>query len=228
MKLPLLAVALIAILTVPPALLQGRYVHRWQTPEAQVDAATHLEELPREFGRWRAVEDGEPLSAEVCQELGLSGNIKRTYVDVDSGTQIDLLLMVGASGKLVRHPPNICYGNRANQQVGVMETISTTGVEPASSLSLIEYRRDAEAAGTRFLVAYGFSTGEEWSSPKWPRMEFGGEPMLYKMQLLTPVAGDNRQAALDEQVAFLNQFVQQFAQWHRSVVEHAASGKSGS
>lgn len=217
MKLPLLAIVAIAVLTVPPALLQGRYVHRWQTPKAQLDAASHLEELPREFGRWRVVEDGEPLSAEVCRELGLTGNLKRTYLDVDSGSTIDLLLMVGASGQLVRHPPNICYGNRANQQVGEIESISTADVEPPSSFSLIEYRRNAEAMGTRFLVAYGFSAGQEWNSPKWPRMTFGGEPMLYKMQLLTPVTGDDRTGAVREQVAFLNMFVQEFAQWHRGL-----------
>lgn len=226
MKLPLLAVVVIALLTVPPALLQGRYVHRWQTPKTEMEAATHLNKLPREFGRWRAVEDGEPLSAEVCRELGLSGNIKRTYLNVDSGVTIDLLLMVGASGQLVRHPPNICYGNRANQQVGEIETISTTGVEPASSLSLLEYSRNAEAMGTRFLVAYGFSTGQEWSSPKWPRMKFGGEPMLYKMQLLTPVSGENRTAAVNEQVAFLNQFVQAFSRWRRELSPEPSTEES--
>jgi hypothetical protein len=228
MKLPLLAIAVIALLTVPPALLQGRYVHRWKTPATQLDAASHLSELPREFGRWRAVEDGEPLSAEVCKELGLSGNIKRTYLDADSGTTIDLLLMVGASGQLVRHPPNICYDNRANQQVGEMETISTTGLEPASSLSLLEYRRNTEAFGTRFLVAYGFSTGEGWSSPKWPRMTFGGEPMLYKMQLLTPITADDRTRAVDEQLAFLNKFVQEFSAWHRGLSSKPSPSDSGS
>ena len=228
MKLSLLAVAVIALLTVPPALLQGRYVNRWKTPEAQLDAASQLEKLPREFGRWRAVEDGEALSAEVCKELGLSGSIKRTYLNADSGATIDLLLMVGASGQLVRHPPNICYDNRANQQVGEMETLSTTGVEPISSLSLLEYRRNTEAFGTRFLVAYGFSTGQEWSSPKWPRMKFGGEPMLYKMQLLTPVTGDDRTRAVDEQIAFLNKFVQEFSAWHRSLSAKASPSDLGS
>ena len=215
MKPAIISVVVIGLLTVPPALLQGRYVHRWRTPQTQLDAAD-LNHLPKEFGRWKSLQDGEPLSEEICRELGLSGNLKRTYLNVDTGATVSLLLMVGASGPLVRHPPNICYDNRANQQVGEIESISTKNANPPSSFSLIEYRHIAEAMGSRFLVAYGFSSGQEWSSPKWPRLKFGGEPMLYKMQLLTLVNGDDRDKAVGEQLAFLDEFVQQFAELHRA------------
>ena len=119
-KQVLLALTAAVVLTVVPALIEGHYVNRWGTPPDLNGAAQRVESFPREFGDWAFVESGESLPAEVCRELGIVGYLTRVYKHRESGKMVRVLLMVGQTGPLLRHPPNICYANMANEQIGDM------------------------------------------------------------------------------------------------------------
>ena len=58
---------------------------------------------------------------------------------------------------------------------------------------LLHYR--AESASTEdFYVAYAFGCQQQWDAPTMPRLAYGGEPVLLKLQVLTDVTGvDDRQ-----------------------------------
>jgi hypothetical protein len=174
-----------AALTVAPAIVEGIYSNRWGNPPDMAAAAEQLKNFPREFGSWRYLEDGEPVSDMVSNALALSGYVSRTYVNRDDGSTVMLLLMVGQSGPLLRHPPYICYANRANEQVGEMTKLPVDTTDPPSEFNLLVYRRPQTLTNDRFLVAYSMTTDTIWSAPQMPRLEFGGAPLLYKVQLLT-------------------------------------------
>ena len=191
----LLAMAAAVVLTVAPALVQGRLVHRWGTPPDMSAAAQQLVQFPRSFGDWDVSQDGEPLSEDICHELGLVGHVSRVYKNRTNGEVVTLLLMLGQSGRLVRHPPDICYANRANQQVNEATTMSVDTTAPPSELRLLEYRKSGLATEDRFLVAYGLTTDITWSAPKYPRIAFGGSPHVYKLQILTTLEPGEKWAA---------------------------------
>ncbi len=180
-----LACAAAAALTIAPAILEGRYANRWGDPPNLAAAAEQLKEFPREFGAWKYVGDGDPVSEAVCRELGLAGYVSRSYAHRENGSVMSLLLMVGQSGPLIRHPPYICYANRANEQLGDMTAFQVETTKPASQFNLLEYRRPQSLTNDRFLVAYSMAAGSTWSAPRMPRVAFGGAPKLYKVQLLT-------------------------------------------
>jgi hypothetical protein len=182
-----LALVAAAVLTIGPALIEGYYVNRWGTPPDLEGAAHRVGSFPREFGSWTFVEEGAPLHEEVCRELAVKGYINRTYKHRDSDTLVQVLLMVGQAGPLLRHPPNICYANMANEQIGDMTKIHTTATDPPSTFNLLEYKRARSVTNDRFLVAYAMATDAAWKVPAMPRVEFGAAPMLYKVQLLTPL-----------------------------------------
>src|SRR4029079_6055780 len=94
-------------------------------------ASERVEKFPREFGSWKFMEDGEPLHSEICRELGIEGYISRAYKNRNSGAVVRVLLMVGQSGPLLRHPPYICYANMANEKLGEMTKIQKTPHTPA-------------------------------------------------------------------------------------------------
>lgn len=182
------ACVLIAGLTIGPAIVEGIYSNRWGIAPDMTAAADQLKSFPRDFGPWRYTQDGEPVSEMVSKALALAGYVSRGYVNREDGTTVSLLLMVGESGPLLRHPPYICYANRANEQVGPMTKLRADTTTPASEFNLLVYRRPQTLTNDRFLVAYGMTTGSAgsaWSAPQMPRVEFGGAPLLYKVQLLT-------------------------------------------
>jgi hypothetical protein len=221
----ILALAAVAALTIVPALIEGHYVNRWGTPPDLEGASQRVEKFPREFGSWTFAEEGDPLHPEVCRELGIEGYMTRAYKNRNSGAVVRVLLMVGQSGPLLRHPPYICYANMANEQIGEMTKIEATTTTPAGEFNLLEYKRARTVTNDRFLVAYGLATDAIWKVPAMPRIEFGAAPLLYKVQLLTaldPYQSREVGAALIKQ--FANDFCAAF-QTHVNVGDQGSNEK---
>ena len=203
-----LAIIAVVVLTSVPAILQGRFVNRWGQPANLAVAGEQLHRFPRQVGDWQSAEDQRPLSDAVCRELGLVEHFHRQYVHQLSRDRVDVLLMVGPSGRLVRHPPNVCYANRANQQVGSAAQLKVrSGVED-HEFNLLRFQRSITPDPSDFWVAYGYAaeTGN-WAAPNSPRMMYGGAPVLYKLQVLSEVPKEGGYEQLRE---FIEQFVQEF------------------
>ena len=58
-----------------------------------------------------------------------------------------------------------------------------------------------------FFVAYGYCYDDVWKTPTAPRYEYGGKPVLYKMQVLTN-AGETPDR---ETPAYLLDFIEKFS-----------------
>jgi hypothetical protein len=174
-----------AALTIAPAIVEGLYLNRWGAPADLESAAAQMKQFPSEFGNWKLVSEGEPLSDGVCKELGVAGYVTRNFENRETGATVSLLLMVGQPGPLLRHPPNICYANRANRQVGEITKFRVAEAQPKAEFDAIEYEPPDAMASNRFMVAYAMSTGDEWSVPRFPRLEYGATPKLYKVQMLS-------------------------------------------
>jgi hypothetical protein len=221
----ILAVAAIAAFTIGPALIEGHYVNRWGTPPDLAGASKRVESFPREFGPWTYLEEGDPLHPDVCRELGIEGYLSRAYKNRNTGAIVRVLLMVGQSGPLLRHPPYICYANMANEQIGDMTKLQVSTTNPAGEFNLLEYKRARSVTNDRFLVAYGLATDAIWKVPAMPRIEFGAAPLLYKVQLLTALDPSQSRAV---GTALLKQFADDFSaafQTHVNAAEHSPSEK---
>lgn len=215
----IVAALLIVLLTVVPALIAGQYGKRWGASDDDQAVASQLLKFPTEFGVWRMVAEGEPLSDTVKEELGVASYVSRQYENRENGATVTLLLMVGQSGPLLRHPPNICYANRANRQVGETTTVKTTTAKPESEFTAIEYERPDSVTSDRFVVAYGMTTGTNWAVPKYPRIEFGAAPYLYKVQILAPL---KQQQSTNSKVETLEKFANDFSSAFMTLREQGA------
>ena len=197
-------------LTVVPALLQGRLSNRWGKPADLHKSGQTLHLLPRRIGPWENRQDERPLSEAVCQELGLTEHFHRRYRHRESGEYVEVLLMVGAPGRLVRHPPDVCYANRANRQIGKVESLRLESSRANHQYKLLHFQRAEEPEPTDFFVAYGFARDDgNWLSPASPRLEFGAAPLLYKLQVLCQSPDEQALLAIN---SFLSEFVERFAE----------------
>lgn len=203
-----IAVVAVILLTALPAVLQGRFMNRWSQPPELNQAGEQLHHFPRQFGDWHSAQDERPLSEAVCRELGLVQHFHRQYVHAVTSDRLDLLLMVGPPGKLVRHPPDVCYVNRANQQIGEAISLATVSKAGEHQFELLHFQQKSQPLHQEFWVAYAFATEAGiWSSPASPRMAYGAESVLYKMQVLTEAPQEAHDQSLAE---FLKKFTKEF------------------
>ena len=208
MSKQLVAIMFVLVLTIGPTILHGRYTNRWRTPPDLEAAADHVRQMPASIGGWLQQQELRQLSAPVCQELGLVGHIHRRYVHATTGEHLDLLLMVGPPGKLVRHPPELCYTNRANQRVASPETLEVSKHSVNNSFKMLRFRPKSVPGASSFVVAYAFADHAGiWSAPNSPRMTFGAEPVLYKLQVLSDHDPAEGQANIED---FLSNWVDVF------------------
>lgn len=217
----LLGLIATAVITVVPALLQGQFANRWREPNELLAIAERMEHFPDQFGSWEMSQTGASLSEGVMRELGLAGYVSRNYKHRDSGNVVLLVLMVGPPGPLVRHPPDICLGNRANTLLSETRiSVAATGEGmngTTSEFRVLEYQPQSQLENP-FHVAYAFSTGGTWNVPKWPRFTYGANPYLFKAHLQ---AVDSQGVYSFDDLPlkqFLRDFALAFAEFHRAEV----------
>ncbi len=206
---PMLVWMVAAALTVGGAIANGVYSQRWGQPADLSVAGAAIEHLPERIGAWTHVDDGDPLTPFVCRELGLVNHVNRWYQHDQTGRRVQLLMMVGQPGPLVRHPPTVCYANRAHEQLGPEKWIMDPGSAARCRFRLLTYRPSRSEEGERFFVAYGHSTGVGWGAPDYPRLAYGAASALYKVQVVANLSSEESEADV---VGDLRDFVVTFAQ----------------
>jgi hypothetical protein len=196
----------LVLLTVLPAIVQGVVTGRWRGAANISDAAARLEAFPSQFGDWQQQGD-EKVPEEALRELQCAGYFSRHYVNQRLGRDVTVILMVGPAGPLIRHPPEICYGNRANQLLGKpVEIDLQTSDNVKHRFRLLNYDNPRAASG-QFSVCYGWSEDGAWNVPAYPRVEYGSAPMLFKMQVLTTDAVPKEGGLPPATARFLNDFL---------------------
>jgi Protein of unknown function (DUF3485) len=173
------------VLTLAPAVVHGIWSGRWRGGTDMAAAAKMVADFPRQFGNWAQEGDETQMPEEAVRELQCAGYFNRHYVNQKLGRDVTVLLMVGPSGPLVRHPPEICYGNQANQLVHepTTENLATSDARN-HNLRLLCYKSPGSVSG-EFSVCYGWTDDGTWAVPDYPRLRFGSAPLLYKIQILT-------------------------------------------
>ena len=147
------AFLLVTATTLPSVWYHGRMTSRWSANEVVAFHANEIKSVPREFAEWRLVDEGEPLADYVTTELGIHGYFNRIYEN-DTGDRVTALLMVGDAGPLVRHPVEICYGNKAKKLVHSVDLKIGHGNAP-KEFGVRRYEPKS-ALEDEFYVAFSF------------------------------------------------------------------------
>jgi hypothetical protein len=106
------------------------------------------------------------------------------YVNRETGEAVQVALIVGPSGPTAVHEPEICFSSQAYEIARPREKRFFGDDGHGESSSLWEVRFQPKDVGTGDLqVYYGWSTGGAWKASPSPRFEFGGSPLLYKIQV---------------------------------------------
>lgn len=173
--------ALVAM-TLTAAGYEGWLENRWAEPVDRQLAQRRLANVPERIADWE-LDSSEPLEPSVVKMLRCSGYLNRIYRHRVTDERVQVAVLAGPSGPISVHTPEICYSSRDYQTVDAPRRMQVRPNDrPDEALWETTFRENGSEGGL-LRVAYGWSAGDFWKAPSQPRFTFGGEPLLYKLQL---------------------------------------------
>jgi hypothetical protein len=204
-----MGVTAVAALTLLSGVIQGTIRHRWRPPAKMVEAAERLKEIPTQFGRWKLVKekDTEEMDRAEVEMLEAASYTVHVYRSDELHEEVAVTLLLGPSGPIAAHTPDICLPSHAYKIRGDRKLVSLAGGAGASdSFWSLAYQETSEG-GRHRRICYAWSNGGSWKAPEHARFTFAGNPYLYKIQVVgnaSPGVGESESDACRK---FLRDFV---------------------
>lgn len=192
--------AVVVLLTLASGTLYGRLTQRWGPSADLVASAGHVRQFPKTLGAWQMAQDNT-MPDNVQHMLECAGYINRIYFHQETGQSIGIAIIVGPPGPTAVHTPEICYSSRSHTMKEKPQKLFFE--EPGHSFWGIRFQ--SRHVGTEQLqVYYAWSNGQEWKASDHPRIEFGGNQLLYKIQVSGNVAREFSKELEDPALAFIH------------------------
>lgn len=194
-------------LTLASGVAAGRLDNRWGRPADLLAAGKRLGKTPERFGDW-VLEHSQSLDQNAAELLQASGSTLRNYRNQRTGEAVTMALIVGPAGPMSVHNPEVCYSSRDFKTISPAKRFHIVGAVEAEFWGMTLERTDLD--GGKLSVAYAWNDGNGWAAPQQPRIQFGGAPLLYKLQIAAPLSGNERLENSDTCRTFLRDFLPAF------------------
>ncbi|MDR2346060.1 MAG: EpsI family protein [Planctomycetaceae bacterium] len=180
-----IAIAILSTITV----YIGVKTARWSNFSGIDEARKKLKELPLTIGDWTA-EGENKLSDEDTKSLQIQDSyISRRYKNAKTQSIVYITIMVGKTGIIVVHSPEICFGGRdykkdAKGRISVnfpiLDFVSKATDE--NTLWKVKFINNS-ARGGIISFYYGVNAGNGWVADENPRGKFMSFRYVYKIQV---------------------------------------------
>jgi hypothetical protein len=179
----------IFIVTIGITVYSGLQTERWVPFSGLTDARKLLKELPKEINDWEVEgEDSELDKATVTMLQIQDGYLVRAYRNKSTQAVVYFLMMVGSTGRVVVHTPEICFGGKDYQKENTRSsvTIPVAAADGSGEADNTFWKVDFINQGLRhdrISFYYSISVGERWVATENPRYTFQFNRYAYKIQL---------------------------------------------
>jgi hypothetical protein len=180
-----IAVLILSMITI----YVGVKTARWTNFSGLDEARARLHELPLTIGDWKANGENELLEADVTSLQIQNGYISRRYKNTKTQFEVYITIMIGKTGIVVVHSPEICFGGRDYKKdekgrIPVQFPILDFVGKPTDENTLWKVKFvNNSARGGVISFYYGASVGNGWVAEENPRMKFSGFRYAYKIQV---------------------------------------------
>jgi len=210
--LPAISIAVLLVSTIATGWLQGSLANRWGPPPTTNKAADELHRaLLPEVGNWRVRHEGE-ISRDVLEMLQSPASIFRVYEHQQTGDLITLMVVLGPTGPISVHTPEICYSSRDYTLDGERHKIVLKNNQ-GDDHTLWDLSLKSNREGTPLRVLYGWTSGTHWDAAQYARYSYGALPHLYKLQLTVSTSSVARSSDFDPARDFLVNFLPQLGSY---------------
>ncbi len=198
----LLVLAVVVAATIGNELFVAERALLAQREQKLKAAAALLQQLPTQIGDWR-MESEAALPQQTLDVLECRGHLCRTYQNRTTGRTVNLVVLVGPSGPLVAHRPEICMDGQGYRLVAGPQRVNFQQ-DGQTTHELFQTTFEVGTGGRRVAVYYGWTRGNRYEAPEYPRLSLGREPVLHKLEVSSYVEPDGRP---DDQADASRQFV---------------------
>jgi hypothetical protein len=186
---PLLTgIIIIIVITVAVTGYSGLLTGRWGTFQGLDEARTALKALPLEIGDWKADKERE-LGEQSTAMLRIQNSyIFRTYRHTVTQEIVLLTIMVGPTGKITVHTPEICFGGKDYEKEAVRTSVPINvqrlsgDKEVADAFWWVNFVGRSLDVNNRISFYYAVSTGDAWVAIENARSTFQTYRYVYKLQ----------------------------------------------
>ncbi len=191
----------------------GLMTGRWGLFTGLEEAQAALKEIPMGMGDWEAVKENEMPKSEVTILQIQNGYISRSYKNARTNEYVHLLIMVGPTGRIVVHTPEICFGGKdyAKEDDRISVPFSVATLDEARNVEdsfwKVDFVNQSLDLRGRISFYYAVSTGDAWMATEQPRQTFQKFRYVYKLQAQahTEAERDNVKAFLDDCLPTIHQ-----------------------
>lgn len=193
-------------LTVISGLVQGKLANRWGLPADMTAAAQRFNEIPTSFGPWK-LQKAEKMSDQVVEILECAGYINGSYVNQSTGEVVNAFVILGPPGPISVHTPEVCYSSKNYQITESRSRVKIGDQETSDNEFWAMTLRSSDVNADMQRVYYGWGNAGYWTAPESPRITYGGDPLLFKIQLAAHLPPDTDLSQGDTCSRFLEAFV---------------------
>ncbi len=136
-------------------------------------------QLPDTVGPFELLEEVTLKQSEL-RVLEASDHWRRIYQDRDAKNTVDVTVVIGASGPMASHRPEICYSRRDFSLHGDAWLWTVPERHDTFCFQTFAPRQVDRPALT---IAYAWHDGDSWRVPRVPRLELAGHAVVQRLQI---------------------------------------------
>ncbi|MDR0337573.1 MAG: EpsI family protein [Planctomycetaceae bacterium] len=211
----IIGIVVVIVITFVMTVYSGMQTGRWALFKGLAEAQTALQDLPKEMNGWEAVGDDQQLDNETVTMLQIqNGYLVRSYRNTQTQSVVHLVLMVGPTGRVVVHTPEICFGGKDYQKednrvsVKIPVILHDKPDESDNTFWKVDFinrglKRD------KISFYYSISLGDSWIATENPRSAFQFYRYAYKIQIQSLSVGeeDNVKTFLQDCLPTIHEFL---------------------
>jgi Protein of unknown function (DUF3485) len=162
-------------------IVQGLWTDRWGPRDEAATAAARLSSLPMTIGDW----DGraKEMTKREQELAGVTGYIRRHYVNRRSGANLTLLIVCGPPGPVAVHGPEVCYRGAGYEPVGEASRYTFPELTGAA-FWVRKFRKTESALPVHLRLLYSHNADGTWKATDNPRLAFARFPVLFKLYIV--------------------------------------------
>ena len=194
--------------------VHGTWTQRWLQSAELEAAVARLDNIPTRVGGWTASEV-EAIPPEELKLAGAAGCWMRRFTAADSGQKVQVVILVGHTGRMSVHRPENCYPGQGYDLAGAPLRYSLK--TPDAEFWTARFTKpDVTTGGSQLRIFWTWNAAGQWKAPENPRWTFAALPYLYKLYVIRSLPERSERAEDDPAAEFLRQFLPELSKGARA------------
>jgi len=179
-------IVIVSVVTAAVTFFAGSLTGRWGVFHGLDEARNALKALPMEIGDWKAEKEGELDKTAITMLRIQNSYVFRSYKNSATQAVVYITIMVGPTGKITVHTPEVCFGGKDYEKdaarTSVQIKVQRETDEVLDSFWRVNFTGRSFDTNNRISFYYAVSPGDTWNAVEAPRSTYQTYRYVYKLQ----------------------------------------------